>query len=337
LLWGLASFVALQLGLAVAIEFWLPQLRDPFYAYKAARLRERTATSPRPFTVVMLGTSRTTYGLKAGDLEQHLEQAQQRPVAAFNFGIPGAGPLTQLLALRRLLAEGVRTDVLLIEVLPPLLNGLLPNSEFDRLPAHRLKLGELRLLARYGAPLPDLRRSWWQAWPVPWYSHRFAIISAAAPALLSWQIREDWFRCVDGHGWVDPPYGEVTPEKQRAGVVRARNDYAGYLTNFRVGGPACAALRELLALCGREKIAPVLVLMPEGSDFRSWYGAEHWAEIDTFLKELQREYDVPLIDAREWVRDEDFADSHHLLPQGADVFTARLSSSLEELPIRAAH
>jgi hypothetical protein len=329
----MAGFLVLQLGLAVAIELWLPQLRDPFYAYKAARLRDRSRTDPGALTVVMLGTSRTTYGLKAGELEHKLAEARRQRVVAFNFGIPGAGPLTQLLALKRLLADGVKPDVLLIEVLPPLLNGLIPNSEFDRLPAHRLKLGELRLLARYGAPLPELRQSWWKAWPIPWYSHRFAIISAAVPSLLSWQIREDWFRCVDGHGWVDPPYGEVTPQQQRAGVARARNDYAGYLTNFRVGGPACAALRELLGLCRREKIVAVLVLMPEGSDFRSWYGAEHWSQISAFLQDLQRDYDVPLIDAREWVWDEDFADSHHLLPHGADIFTARLASSLSGMPI----
>jgi hypothetical protein len=334
LLWGLASFVALQLGLAVAIECWLPQLRDPFYAYKAARLHRRVAAVPRPFTVVMLGTSRTTYGLKAGDLEERLQALRQRPVVAFNFGIPGAGPLTQLLALKRLLADGVRPDVLLVEVLPPLLNGLLPKVEFDRLPAHRLWLGELPLLARYGASLPELRNTWWQEWPVPWYSHRFAIVSATVPTLLSWQIREDWFRCIDEHGWVDPPYGEVTPEKQRAGVVRARAQFAGYLTNFRVGGTPCAILRELLELCRREKIAAVLVLMPEGTDFRSWYGAEHWAEISAFLRDLQREMDVPLIDGREWVRDEDFADSHHLLPQGADVFTGRLSAALGDMLIQ---
>src|SRR6516164_7442058 len=50
LLWGLGSFVCLQLGLAVAIEVCLPEFRAPYYAPKAARLEQRLreVSGPEP-------------------------------------------------------------------------------------------------------------------------------------------------------------------------------------------------------------------------------------------------------------------------------------------------
>src|SRR5437660_2836123 len=90
LVWGLAAFAVLQLGLAVAIEGWLPELRDPYFAYRAARLARRAARPDRPFTIVVLGSSRVQDGLVAGDLEAPLARKLGRRVVVFNFGIPGA-------------------------------------------------------------------------------------------------------------------------------------------------------------------------------------------------------------------------------------------------------
>ena len=51
-------------------------------------------------------------------VERELEDVLGRPVVVFNFGLWGAGPGTSLLTLHRLLAEGTRPDLVLIEVLP---------------------------------------------------------------------------------------------------------------------------------------------------------------------------------------------------------------------------
>ena len=53
----------------------------------------------------------------------------------FNFGMVGAGPLVELVVLRRLLAEGVRPDLLLVEVLPPLFNRRAAACDLAQLPA----------------------------------------------------------------------------------------------------------------------------------------------------------------------------------------------------------
>jgi hypothetical protein len=48
LLWGLTLFVVAQLGLAMAIECWLPQLCDPYYGYRKQKLLSRMHDSRSP-------------------------------------------------------------------------------------------------------------------------------------------------------------------------------------------------------------------------------------------------------------------------------------------------
>jgi len=334
LLCGVAVFALLQVGLLAAIETCLPVLRDPFYVHKAARLRARVAAPQRPYTIVMLGSSRTTFGLRGGEVEKSLEQTTGRPVALFNFGLTGAGPLLQLLALQRLRAEGVHPDLLLIEVLPPLFNAHRPGNEGTRLNPERLWRHELTVVARHGATGRELRRAWWSCCALPWYAYRYAILSHVAPAVLSYQVRQDWFRHVDGCGWVDPPYRAPTPESRRRGATQARNEYTALLRDFRLGGAAPAALRELLEVCRQQGIPAALVWMPEGTEFRVLYTPAARAQIDAFLADVTCTYGVPLIDAREWVADEDFIDSHHLLPAGAAKFSARLGREVLPALIR---
>jgi hypothetical protein len=141
---------------------------------------------------------------------------------------------------------------------------------------------------------------------------------------LSYRNREDAFRTTDGSGWVSPPWLEPTPERRSQSLERTRREYACYLSDFRLGGPSCQALRDLLALCRRENIRAALVLMPEGDAFRSWYKPDEWRDIQAFISDLCSEFALPLINAREWCSEEDFIDSHHLLPAAAARFTDRL-------------
>jgi hypothetical protein len=325
LLWLIAGFLALQGSLALAIERrWLPELRDPEYGYRASRLAARTATSDRPFTVVMLGSSRTTRGFQASLLEEKLTQSLGRPVVAFNFGITGAGPLHQLVDLRRLLADGIQPDLLLIEVLPPLLAGQLPEPEANRLPADRVWHRELALLERYGASSTALRTAWWETVPVPFYAHRFAILSRVLPQYVPNEGRLDWLYRIDDSGWFDTPGRKQTAEQYRAAVNRAKQEYAERFADFRLGEQPCQALHELLDLCRKKQVPALLVVMPEGSEFRSWYPLQAWPAVESFLEELGRQYAVPLVSARDWLDDRYFSDSHHPVPNGARLFTERL-------------
>ena len=108
----------------------------------------------------------------------------------------------------------------------------------------------------------------------------------------------------------------------------ARRHYAPALNHFHITPVADRALRELLTLCRQHGIAPLLLLMPEGTEFQSWYPPAGRAEIDAYLTRVKDEFDIPLIDARSWLPDTAFFDSHHLHPAGATAFTQRFAREL---------
>ena len=213
-LWGAVGFIALQVGLAVATRAWLPELHDPYYAYKAARLHDRTvATTGRPLTVTMLGSSRTAFGLCGKRLEDQLARDLGRPVVAFNFGMYGAGPVTSLLTLHRLLDDGLRPDLLLVEVIPPYLSGQSASvGEMTSFSPTRLWLAEAPLLEQCGIPVDGFRRDWWKANLVPWYGYRYAIVSRVAARWLPSPLRLNFGQTIDACGWEPLPVTTPTPE-----------------------------------------------------------------------------------------------------------------------------
>jgi hypothetical protein len=332
LLWGLGVFALLQLGLAIAIECWLPQLRDPYFGEKLVRLlRRRNASPRRALTVVMLGSSRTFYGLKASRLEGRLTAELGQPAVCFNFGLSGAGPVLELLTLKRLLAQGIRPDLLFVEVLPPLLGARVPlrEVEAESIPTDHLWWYDLPLVERYGAPgRKGLRREWWQAWPFPWYTRRVAILNQLAPSLVPWDRRLDWMRSVEPSGDLEANWETWSPARRRRVLAASQEAWAEYLKDFSLDSPACQSLCELLAVCRRERIPAALVLMPEGPEFRRWYPPGAWEQLQTYLDGLSREWAVPIINAREWLAEEDFLDSHHMLAHGASRFTERFGQQV---------
>src|SRR5581483_9834485 len=86
--------------------------------------------------------------------------------------------------------------------------------------------------------------------------------------------------------------------------------------------------REILATCRQEGIAAGLVVLPEARWFRDLYPPAARAEVADYLGRLGRECQVPVIDARDWVADEDFADGYHLRPGGATAFTTRFGADV---------
>ncbi len=329
LLLGTVGFILLQVGMAVAMEHWLPQLRDPYYGQKAFRLRCRTVLMPSsPPSVVMLGSSRVGYALRGQPVEEHFSRELGQPVVVYNFGMPRAGPVMELICLRRLLAWGIRPSLLLIEVFPPLLGGgqEQPPLEARHLAATRLSLSEILLLEQFGFPKKIYRHEWARSLPlVPWYAHRFAIMNMVSPELLPGQLRQLGDTGADSSGWWLPQAPKPTPERQRQLVNKACAYYGPELQHFCLCKATCRVLRKKLDICRQEGIPAALVLLPEATDFRNLYPSPAWTQIEAFLRRLGREFSVPIIDARRWVADEDFSDGHHLLPEGANVFTERLS------------
>jgi hypothetical protein len=74
-----------------------------------------------------------------------------------------------------------------------------------------------------------------------------------------------------------------------------------------------------------------LVLMPEATSFRAMYGPGSDGRLQHYLGDLHQQFDVPVIDARPWVEDGHFRDSHHLLLPGAKDFTEKLAREVVPL------
>jgi hypothetical protein len=324
-LWAALAFVALQLGLAALIESGAVTVySDTTYSYRTAHLRARLREhSEKPFTVVMLGSSRVMNGFKGGDLEPALSRQLRRPALVYNFGVPGGGTMYSYCCLKRLVAEGDRPDLVLLEVVPAYLTSHSP------LEAKWFVFNETKSRKFAGAGddigAREVLRAWWEKL-VPWHTHRFYILNQTAPELLPLELRAEWVRDADRSGWVV----HKAPARTAENIAFTRKLFAPQFEGFRLGGPSCEALEKALALCRRERIAAAIVLLPEGSEFRSWRSADVQFKIDAYLERLSREYGAPLVCAGDWVADEHFSDANHMFASGAAIFTERLGR--EELP-----
>lgn len=321
--WALTIFVASQAALAVAVERWRPEWRDGEFGYKLVHLRNLLAKHPSKPLVLALGSSRTQLGFRPSAVRDALAADGTDPVV-FNFGMVGAGPFLELLTLERLLACGIRPALVVVEVLPPRLNQYAA-PEADTFDRNRLGWRDWPLVRCHATPgAPTDYRRWFRAQLTPGFSHRLGLMSYYLPRWVPYPDRQDaWWTCVDRSGWM--AYSkELTEESYRHGLEHAWLEYVPLLNRFHVGDVPDRILRELLAVCRRESIRVVLVAMPEEGVFRGWYPATAQAEIEAYFTRLRAETGVAFADARRWVPDGSFADGHHLLPRGADLYSGRL-------------
>jgi hypothetical protein len=324
---GLTVFVALQLGLALVLEYGMPEVRDPLYGTRLHLVQTALRAEPtKPRTVIMLGTSRTLADLRPGATEGLWGESDEQPISVFNFGVAGGGPLSELLIWRRLQQDGVRPSLLLVEVMPILLCSQIYFHDLGAYhwPTARLRWRDLSLVKHYdGNHRPDLRRDWLTASTLPCYVERCQLISRTAPDLLplAYRLEDEWK--VDQFG-VPKPQKTPTSEERRRFIEMARETYKPFVNGFRLGGPACEALRELMASCRKEGIPAALVFMPEGPAFRSWYSPDTLRDVQEWVTQLGWENAAPVIDARQWMDEDDFKDSNHLISDAAARFTDRL-------------
>jgi hypothetical protein len=326
--WGAVCFVAGQLGLGLAAEFY-PRIRDPFFGDKLVKLKRRLPAEDRPPTVVVLGTSRTGLAFHGKVAEARLKDELGRPVVAFNYGIPASGPVTHLVYLRRLLDAGVAPDLLVLEVLPSMLADLPAGQsplEKNWLYGDRLKYAEQQVVIRHGFDAEKVHDRYWRTTLLPAYALRFQLMSRLSPSWVPVHLQTRWSQDADECGWGKMQNQTITPPDRQKGIARAYAEYAPVLADLHPGGPAAGALRELLGLCKERHIPVRLVLLPEGSEFRRMYPAPVQDRLKTFFDELTAEAGLPpVVDARGWLADEAFFDSHHMFAAGAEAFSDRLA------------
>jgi hypothetical protein len=326
-------YVVAQLTLVPFKDGWKP-MGLAIEECKWPSFHRLLAQEPDRPLVLMLGSSRTCWAFNARCLDG-LPGPDGRPLRVFNFGIPSAGPIHELLCLQDVLAEGIHPRLLLIELLPPLIceaqRGALTEESMTGFTSIRGR-DFIRMMPYLTRPRRAARQ-WLEARFALWYAFRLEIQGE----LCNWAFgnpRQE-YPAVDEWGWrmmIEVPFS--THERARR-VEKAREGYQAGLRRFRLGSQPCKALHELFALCRREQIPTAVVLMPESSEFRSWYSAEAKIAIRGLLEDLNRIYDVSVIDAEKWLADEDFEDGHHVLAHGAAVFTDRLRVEIARLLIHS--
>ncbi|MFO0809677.1 MAG: hypothetical protein U0746_13715 [Gemmataceae bacterium] len=289
-------------------------LRDPEYARNRQRLLATRQTAPGAACVAVFGSSRVVVGVST-------EPATNGEPIVANFGHIGGGPLHELLALRRLLADGPKPDAVIVEFWPPfVVDGPLGNEDTRVLPS-RLRGSDLAVFhGRFDA-------DWRAARLTPWYGHRYFLLSQLVPVWLLPAHRYD-----SSWAFVTKP-SNVDPDSAVRQTTRSGHDF--WPTTSVVTLTSRQAFQELFADCRAAGIRSALVWLPESSEFRAGYTLEIDAAMRAFANELACQQNVPFIDARAWQPDGDFVDGFHLSHIGAVGFTERLRREAARLVTRS--
>jgi hypothetical protein len=323
--WGILLFVGIQVSVGIAMEHLSPQWRDPEYGYKLRELRERLREDPDRPLLLVIGSSRSGLGVCPTDFHLTDSGTSKQPLV-FNMSISGSGPLFELMSLRRVLSEGIRPRWVMVEVLAPLLYQEPAWSEWKWLNINRLSAGDVSLLSRYSEHPNRLKRYWLYSRVAPAYSHRFYLMGQYFPAWLPLDLRNDAWWQIDPYGYRTAPMPDVVEGPTRARLVaNANREYSRALQNFKVAEKSDRAMREFLDTCKANDLPVLVYMMPEGDEFRSWYGPGTAQAIDAYMTTLKLDYDLEVVDARRWLEERCFFDSHHLLQPGAHRFSARFS------------
>jgi hypothetical protein len=282
--------------------------------------------------VVFLGSSRFQ-GLYAGEAAALLRQEHPDagPVEVCNAAVPAGDPIAEDYVMERLLAQGSRPRLAVIEVGPDTVNRY---NEFFALHCHRqitwwdvvrylpdvCRAGQLRKLAASRL--------------VPLYAHRRELgrqaglaLAAAFSASPAPPAPDPGLPAGAPVAWDAllqvplPPLSpaEVEAKKEMAvGVEKRFRDY-------QPGGTTAAALERMLGRCRANGVEVVLVAPPGATFFREKCTPEIDAAFTGYVGRLARAYGCRFLDCRDALPDQLFADLVHLNEPGGHYFTRKLT------------
>lgn len=338
--WGVALFIVVN----VAANLWLPERlepwSDPAYFVRlqllSRRLREHASISPHPGTiattasaksprlVTAFGSSRFLGGLDGKVFEDVLRRRFNEPCVMVNFASPGAGPLDSYVRLNRLLRDGHRPDLVLIEILPNQLN-VGPGAIAPVAPASRFSAADEACLLEANLAIPTENRLQRSSIPLALCSYRLELLRAVSPKMLDGGDVMLAVRSNDPSG-SSLIRGPVTHERRQVALQATRREYQQGATEFRLGGDGLAALEATLQVCRNEGLTSILVVMPEGPELRGWYRWDAENELRNTLRQLAHRWDTRVIDCWQFLEtEESFVDSHHLVAEAASQFTTELA------------
>jgi hypothetical protein len=323
LIWTALVFFLLQLGFVVIVDCWFPLFYDSEAAARFKELRALAQAEPERPILLLLGSSRTCMSFRPEIVGDLLPGLGQHPLV-YNYSHLGASPAFSLLQLQRLVRWGTRPRWVVVEIMPVWLS-----REATSLVAQVAVISELPFLLRHAAPKRILR-DFVVPRIIPWYKNRAALLLALAPGLVDRTTAQaKHFEPLGPLGWDNRRWKHLQdPAVLGVPLEAARLDYAPGLQAFQVQERLTRPLDDLAVFCRREHIDLALVLSPESSTFRSWYGPTTETQIQNFCAQLSNRQGVPIVDCRDWLPDDAFFDGHHVLQHGADTFTRRFEQEV---------
>lgn len=329
-LWTLVSFLVGQLAFTLFLDRLYLEKRDPLYGYRLRCLRERLAADPNAPLFLIMGSSRVKYSIWPEAMKIHTADSTAQPIV-YNFGLNGMGTIRELIYLRRLLADGVRPNHILLEIWPPLWaeTGFFSESRMVQ-GEDDLHWGDLPLVWRYFRRDRDVLRMALRRSMLPISDLRARLLASTIKPLLPrskfWELTAFDSQCLpkDEGGWFPLPWETTSAEAKQFALKDGEEKIRPLLQPVRVDPRSDAALRELLAECRQHGIAITLILLPEPSHTRDWYTPQSHRIVGDYLTNLQRDCPVAIVDTRTWVEDENFSDSCHMSQRGVPTFCERL-------------
>ncbi len=323
------SFVVafLAVNALVLLALYQPRVRDPEYGRRVASLRQRIAENPGRPLVVVIGSSRSAMGINPAEWEAVRPNKPGQPdPLLFNLSLLGSGPVMELMALRRMYADGVRPSLVLIEFWPPFLHTDNGWDESFRVAVDRLLDVDTAVVRDY---FPDSERiaremRWRRTSPI--FANRERLLVQLLPRWLPGEKRVNWsWDQVDGWGWKagSPLPAELSEERTRQHRQTAQI-YGPLLASHRVSAIPLRAMREAVALAREYGSAVGFLFMPESSEFRQLYPEAVDRICREQLAQLGTELQVPVIDTRDAMKDVYIADGYHLSRIGSAEFTRKV-------------
>jgi hypothetical protein len=321
---GLFTFLAASVGMAVALETVMPEWRDPEFGHRLASVRHANREFPDRPLVVVIGSSRAQNGILPSAMNFPNTPGSPR---VFNFGQTASPPLKELLTLKRILDAGVKPRAVVVEIMPAMLMVDGPAEDQLGTQAARLAATDLRHMAPYCADVEALRFAWLAARAVPWYTQRQVLVSHWFPKWLPWQHGRIDFQwdSVDADGF--QPLGEVSAEYRKLAIEHAKKEYVGAFTGFEQGAASVRAMRDLVATCRAEGIPVAFLIPPMSPWFRGSFAPGVYSAGEAHLLGLARRLDVPVFPAPHDMTEDEFRDGHHLLKPGAERYSRWLAEN----------